>query len=64
MMYLEKFRDLEVLLQKIKEEEFGPTSYGRITHYACGGKTSIKTAEMKQDITIENKEGQELSVDE
>ena len=33
-------------------------------HYACGDITSIEAAEMKHDITIENKEGNELSVDD
>ena len=35
-----------------------------MTPYACGGKTSIEKAEMKQDITIESKEEKELPVED
>ena len=37
-----------------EEDEIGcPTSYGGMTPYECGGKTSIEETKMKHDITIE-----------
>ena len=56
-MYFKKFREIE-------EKEIGhPTSYGGVTHFVCGGKTSVEVvAEMKH--AYETYARKELSIDD